>query len=172
MKQLNQLLTSKFNRRNLPDDWCDILHDSMKPSGQYKKQWKLQLLKGIRLIEENNNQSYIAYCKQDQIITEAPGSRPTKSVVNRFNTVEVEYLDENNITQYAPAQLFSILRFFNPTKHNKEQIMLVVCWLQKDRLTPQNKRLYLADNLYSYAFDNGNLWLDVIDPSQVSNVKL
>ena len=173
LKQLNQYISNTVKNPNseLDNSYKEIIHQCMKPYHN-QRTWTCQLLKGIRLIEEDNEKSYIVYSKRDHIIHEAPGANATKTQVDRFNTVEIKYSIENSdVIEYAPARIFSILRFaHNSNDREKDLILLVVCWLQKEELSSVNRRLYLADNLYGYAFKNGNLWLDIIHPSQVKFV--
>ena len=88
-------------------------------------------------------------------------------MIDRFNTIEVRYNDIDGIEQYAPATIFSTLRFSNIHNEEEDLILMVICWLQKDNLPIPKKRLYLADNVYSYSFQDGNLWLDIISIDQV-----
>ena len=169
LRQLNIYITNfvKDSNSGLDDDYKHIIHACMRPFHQ-QKIWTIQLLKGLRLKEEVSDTTYIVYSKRDQIVHEAPGARAIKTNRDRFNTVEIKYSMENsNVVQYAPARIFSILRFSHYNNRDKDLILLVVCWLQKEELSYQKKRLYLADNLFSYSFKNGNLWLDLIHPSQV-----
>ena len=168
LRQLNTYINSTVKGDNsLSPNEINIIHQSMKPY-YLQNIWRLQLLKGLRLFDEDRNKSYIVYSKRDQIINQAPGAQATTTYIDRFNTIEVRYNDgDNGICQYAPARIFSILRFANMEDDNQELILLVVCWLKKDNLSVNQKRLYLADNLYSYAYKTGNLWLEIITPSQV-----
>ena len=96
-----------------PQQYSNIILETMKPLDTYKR-WKLQLLKNVRLIDEFSNIPYIVYSKRDHIITECPGAHATTTKIDRFNTIEVRYNDNDNDNDaYAPATIFSILRFFN-----------------------------------------------------------
>jgi len=167
--QLNQLFTRvlRVKAEEWPQHYSDIILETMKPLDTYKK-WKLQLLKGVRFIDEYSNIPYIVYSKRDHIITECPGANVSATKIDRFNTIEVRYNDDDDNDAFAPATIFSILRFSNKEDELDDIILLVICWLKKDQLPIPRKRSNLANNIYSYAYSNGNLWLDIITPKQVN----
>jgi len=167
--KLNKFITMllRDNNTEMPDFWRFIIMETIKPIN-INSVWRLQLLKGIKLFDEYSKESFIVYSKRDHQITERPGVNATSERINRFNTIEVCYNDNDGIEQYAPATIFSTLRFSHKTDEEEDLILLVICWLQKDNLPLPKKRLYLADNVYSYAFKNGNLWLYLISINQVN----
>ena len=171
LSKLNTYISKRLRdkRSVLPESWNHIIQETMKPYYLYKT-WNLQLLKGIRLYDEYNEKPYIVYSKRDHKLSECPGVNATSVLIDRFNTIEIRYNDNDGIEQYAPATIFSTLRFSN--RHNEEEdlILMVICWLQKDNLPIPKKRLYIADNVYSYSFQDGNLWLDIISIDQVINL--
>ena len=162
----NLIESFKYSESN----WKEKIYSSMIGFNK-KPNWKLMLLNGSRLLDHDSNLPYIIYSKRDQMIKKAPGVTSYYRTVDRFNVVEVMYseiVDDIEVTKYVPAKIMATLRFYDETKPDEDLIMYIISYLIKIELTPTQIKSHPMDNVYTYHFHYGALWLDLIAPEEVS----
>jgi hypothetical protein len=173
LSQINFMMT-KFlqdSTKNLYMSYKKVIRNAMIGSS-YKSQWKLMLLKGARLIDEDTNLQYMVYCTREKIIESGNGISPIRTIIHKFNVVEVKYLEEDlngdENTKYVPARIMSIIRIYDSTGLGNDHILFLVAYFKKVKILTTQMKQNPFDSIYKYHIQNGFLWLDLITPDQVS----
>jgi len=172
IEHINELFTTvlRDNDRDNEFEWKDKVYQCMI-SKQYNNKWKIMLLNGARLLDENTLKPYIVYSKRDQIVKEAPGASSFKRTVDRFNVIEVRYTDIVNdlpIIKYIPARIMAIIRIYDSSGIQDDVIMFIISYFIHVPLKQNKLKQYPMDNVYKYHFVSGALWTDIVFPEQVS----